>query len=177
MNKFFRSTRWLFMIALIIVIIDQITKELVRANLAFGEVWAPWDWMLPYVRLIHITNTGVAFGMFKGANWLFMILAMVVSIGIIYYYPKISSEDWVIRIALSMQLAGAVGNLIDRIIFGQVTDFMSVGTFAIWNIADASITGGVFVLLIGVYLQERREKKKIQFENQNPSIDNSGNLG
>ena len=58
-----------------------------------------------------------------------------------------------------MQLAGAVGNLIDRIIFGQVTDFISVGTFAVWNVADASITVGVAILLIGMWVQEKREKK------------------
>jgi signal peptidase II len=58
-----------------------------------------------------------------------------------------------------MQLAGALGNLIDRVIFGRVTDFISVGTFAVWNVADASITVGVAVLLIGMWVQEHREKK------------------
>lgn len=159
MKKYFNSVRWLFLITIIIIMVDQVTKALVRANLVFGEIWAPWDWMLPFVRLIHITNTGAAFGLFKGGNAIFMILATIVSISIIYYYPFVPKESRMIRFAFSLQLAGAVGNLIDRIIFGQVTDFMSVGTFAIWNVADASITIGVFVLLLGVWIQDRREKR------------------
>ena len=88
-----------------------------------------------------------------------MVLAVIVSGVIIYYFPSISRKDWVIRTALSMQLAGALGNLIDRVIFGKVTDFISVGTFPVWNIADASITVGVVVLLIGMWVQENREEK------------------
>jgi signal peptidase II len=161
LKKYFQSIRWLLIIALIIITFDQVSKVLVRTNLAFGEMWAPWDWMLPYARILHVTNTGVAFGLFKGANLIFMILAAIVSAGIIYYYPTVPKDERVIRFALSLQLAGALGNLIDRIIFGKVTDFISVGTFAIWNVADASITVGVFVLLLGVWLQDRREKKKL----------------
>ncbi|PKN90290.1 MAG: hypothetical protein CVU45_03340, partial [Chloroflexi bacterium HGW-Chloroflexi-7] len=65
------------------------------------------------------------------------------------------------RFALSLQLAGAVGNLIDRIFFGRVTDFISVGNFAIFNVADSSITVGVIILLIAVWWQDRNEKKKL----------------
>ncbi len=70
-----------------------------------------------------------------------------------------TGNDWILRVALSMQLAGAVGNLIDRIVYGFVTDFISVGTFAVFNVADSSITVGVAVLLLGVWLQEQRQKK------------------
>lgn len=160
MKKYLLSMRWLFLIAIIIIVIDQVTKYFVRTNLAFGEVWAPWDWMLPYARLIHINNTGAAFGMFQNANPVFMILALIVSAGIIYYYPHVPANEKVVRFALSLQLAGALGNLIDRIFFGKVTDFISVGNFAIWNVADASITVGVFVLLIAVWWQDRKAKKE-----------------
>ncbi|KAF0111620.1 MAG: signal peptidase II [Chloroflexi bacterium] len=174
MKKYIQSVRWLFVIAIVIIILDQVTKALIRANLAYGEIWAPWDWMLPYARLIHITNTGVAFGLFKGANLIFMFLAIIVSIGIIYYYPMVPKEDRVIRLALSLQLAGAVGNLVDRIRLGQVTDFISVGTFPVWNVADSSITIGVFILLLGVWLQERREKNRSKSSNSEQPIHESG---
>jgi signal peptidase II len=140
-----------------LILIDQITKWFVRQLIPVNTMWAPWDWMYPYARLFHTENSGVAFGMFKGANTIFAILAVIVSIAIIYYYPRIPYEDWTLRIALSMQLAGALGNLIDRVFIGYVTDFISVGTFAIWNIADASITMGVVVLVIGVWLQDRKK--------------------
>lgn len=160
MKKYFSNTRWLFIIATIIVVVDQITKLLVRRYLPLGEMWNPWEWMMPYARLIHINNTGAAFGMFKNGNPIFMTLAVIVSGAIIYYYPRVPANEKLIRFSLSLQLAGAVGNLIDRIIFGQVTDFVSVGNFAIFNVADSSITVGVAVLLIAVWWQERNERKK-----------------
>jgi len=153
------KTRWLFVISAVIVILDQITKQLVRTNLPIGASWMPWEWLTPYARIIHWSNTGVAFGMFQGNNVFFAILASIVAIAIVYYYPSIPEEDKVLRFAMSMQLGGAVGNLIDRIFVGQVTDFVSVGNFAVFNVADSCITMGVGVLLLGVYLEEKRERK------------------
>jgi signal peptidase II len=149
----------MFVIAAVIVILDQITKEVVRTNIPVGESWMPWTWLAPYARIIHWTNTGVAFGMFQGNNIFFAILASVVALAIIYYYPSIPEEDRVLRFAMSMQLGGALGNLIDRIFIGKVTDFVSVGNFAVFNVADSCITLGVGVLLLGVYLEERRERR------------------
>ncbi len=119
-----------------IIILDQVTKLLVRTYLPVNGIWAPWDWLMPYARLFRTQNTGVAFGMFQGANLIFAILAVIVSAAIIYYFPRVAKSDWTLRVALSMQLAGAVGNLIDRIFVGQVTDFISVGRFAVFNIAE-----------------------------------------
>ncbi len=159
MKKFTRTYGLMIILAAVIIGFDQITKGLVRSNLEFGQIWMPWDWLLPYARIIHISNTGAAFGLFKGANAIFMILAVIVAGAIIYYFPSVSKKDWIVRVALSMQLAGALGNLIDRIAIGHVTDFVSVGNFPVFNVADASITIGVGVLIIGMWVQEKREKK------------------
>lgn len=159
MKKFTRTYGLMIILVTVIIAFDQFTKTLVRTNLEFGQIWMPWEWLVPYARIIHIFNTGAAFGLFKGANTVFMILAVIVSGAIIYYFPSVSKKDWVIRVALSMQLAGALGNLIDRITIGHVTDFVSVGNFAVFNVADASITVGVAVLLIGMWVQEKRERK------------------
>jgi signal peptidase II len=71
-----------------------------------------------------------------------------------------------------MQFAGAVGNLIDRIIFKHVTDFISVGTFAVFNVADSSISVGVAVLILGVWLKEQADKKKaVKTEKSAPDAD------
>ncbi len=170
LKKFLKSIRWLLLIATLIVVIDQLTKFFIRKYMVYGETWAPWDWMMPYVRLLYIHNTGAAFGMFKDANPVFMALAVIVSGVIIYYYPHIPEDEKVIRFALSLQLAGAVGNLIDRIFFGRVTDFISVGNFAIFNVADSSITVGVIILLIAVWWQDRKEKKKMaELKQQDPA--------
>ena len=143
-----------------IITFDQITKSLVRNNIEMWTgVWAPWDWIIPYARFIHVPNTGVAFGMFQGNGLVFTILSALVSLVIIYYYPQVPKTDWSLRIALGLQLGGAVGNLIDRINIGHVTDFISIGNFAVFNIADASISVGVAVLILGVWIQEKNEKQ------------------
>jgi len=151
----------LFGIAGVIILFDQWTKALVRTNLSMGESWVPWEWLMPYARIVHWTNTGVAFGMFQGFGKVFAILALIVIAIIIYYYPRVPSEEWPLRVAMGMQLGGATGNLIDRLVNNwEVTDFVSVGNFAVFNIADASISVGVAVLLIGMWWKERLDAKQ-----------------
>ncbi|MHC1741343.1 MAG: signal peptidase II [Anaerolineaceae bacterium] len=174
MKAYLLKTRWFYLVAAIIVILDQVTKELVRVLIPLGQTWSPWPWLAPYARIIHWTNTGVAFGMFQGKSLLFAVLAAVVIAAIIYYYPQVPVEDKVLRFALSMQLGGALGNFIDRVFQqGQVTDFVSVGNFAVFNVADACITVGVGVLLIGIWLEDKREKeqRKLLEKNEPSSID------
>lgn len=143
-----------------IVFLDQLTKALVRANLAPGEVWTPWQWLMPYARIVHWYNTGVAFGLLQGQNWFFAILAVIIATAIFYFYPRFSKEDWLLRLALAMQFGGAVGNLIDRLTVGHVTDFISVGNFAVFNIADASITVGVLIMVVGIWWKDHLEGEK-----------------
>ena len=179
MKAYLQKTRWLYIIGILIVVLDQISKEFVRHYLSIGQIWTPWPWLAPYARIIHWSNTGVAFGMFQGKSLFFALLAAIVAAAIIYYYPQIPPEDKVLRFALSMQLGGALGNLIDRIFNGgQVTDFISVGNFAVFNVADACITVGVLVLLLGVWLQEKREKelkKLAETVEQAPDLSNRPN--
>lgn len=158
LKKIARSYLFLFLIAGVIVVLDQGTKFLVTQNLSIGEFWVPWEWLTPYARIVHWYNTGVAFGMFQDANLFFAILAIIVSLGIIYFFPKVEEEEKVLRLALSLQLGGALGNLIDRLAIGHVTDFISVGAFPVFNIADSCITIGVGILLVGIWMQERRER-------------------
>lgn len=98
--------------------------------------------------------------MFQDRSMLFAILNSIIAVLIFIYYPKITDGDWFLKVALSMQFGGAIGNLIDRITIGHVTDFISVGNFPVFNIADASVTVGVGVMILGLWLQERKEKKQ-----------------
>ena len=165
----------LLIIAGVILVLDQWSKHLVRTSIPYSEVWAPWDWMLPFVRFVHWQNTGAAFGMFQGMNIVFMILAIIVSIAILYYFPLIPKEDWLIRVALCSQFGGAVGNLIDRFQFGAVTDFISVGSFAVFNVADACISVGVVLLILGMWLRERRLERLKQETNPEPLTESQTN--
>jgi len=163
---------YLFAIAGLIVALDQWTKGLVRTNLALGETWLPdsLTWLSPYARIVHWYNTGAAFGMFQSGSMVFTVLAIIVIGAIIYYFPRVENNDWTLRLAMSMQLAGAAGNLIDRLMYdGRVTDFLSVGTFPVFNVADASISLGTAILLLGVYLQERAARETKAPEPNHPS--------
>ena len=162
MKKVFQNYWGIFMIAGAIIVLDQWTKWLVRANIPAGQSWLPDSllWLSPYARIVHWYNRGAAFGIFQEGSMVFTVLAFIVSAAIIYYYPQVSKQDWPLRLAMSMQLGGAIGNLIDRLTIGHVTDFISVGTFPVFNIADASISVGCVVLLLGVWWQERNSKKE-----------------
>jgi signal peptidase II len=157
-KKHLKSYLILLPIAGLIVILDQWTKAIIRTNLNFGDVWSPFEWLTPYARIVHWYNTGVAFGMFQDKNLLFSILVFVISLAILIFYPKLTEDDWFLRIALSLQLGGSIGNLIDRLTVGHVTDFISIGNFPVFNIADSCITVGAFIMIIGLWVEERKQK-------------------
>ena len=152
----------LILVAVIIVTSDQLAKVWVRAHVALGGDWLPSQlaWLMPYARIRFWYNFGAAFGIFANGNLVFMVLAVLVAGAILYYFPRVSRKDWWLRLALMLQFSGAVGNLTDRIQFGHVTDFISVGNFAIFNIADASISVGVVVLILGVWITEMTDKRR-----------------
>ncbi len=143
-----------------------------RTNIASGAAWLPdsLQWLMPYARIVHWYNTGAAFGMFKDASTILTVLAFVVIGAILFYYPQVEKDDWLLRLALSMQLGGALGNLVDRLTIGHVTDFISVGNFPVFNVADASITIGAVLLFLSVWLRERAEKQA----EKNKSVDIPG---
>ncbi len=152
----------------LVVGLDQWTKYLVRTRLAVAEPWSPWEWLAPYARVVHWSNTGAAFGFFQSGGMVFTVVAIVVSIAIIYYFPRIPSGHFPLRLALGLQLGGALGNLIDRLAQGTVTDFISIGSFPVFNVADASISVGVAVLVATMWLEERRRKVE---EGETPSTE------
>jgi signal peptidase II len=148
-------------IAAAVVALDQWTKSLVRARLPFQASWLPRsvEWLSPYARIVHWSNSGAAFGSFQNGNVVFTVLAILVILAILYYYPRVDPRDWALRLAMGLQLGGAAGNLIDRLQMGRVTDFLSIGTFPVFNVADAAISIGVAILLLGVWMREREAKR------------------
>ena len=160
MKEYFRKYLLLVILAVIIIALDQWTKYLVRTQIEFGQSWAPWDWIAPYARIVYWHNSGAAFGLGQNLSTIFAIMAVIVGCAIVIYYPQIPLEDWPLRVALSMQFGGAMGNLIDRLTIGFVTDFISVGNFPVFNVADSSVSVGVAVLLIGMWIEDRRQKSK-----------------
>jgi signal peptidase II len=157
--------RWILIaVAGLVLILDIISKEIVRNNLPLYTYWAPFPALDHFFRFTHTTNTGVAFGLFQNANLLFAVFAAVVSIGIIYFNQKLAFGNALLRVALGLQLGGAIGNLLDRILFGSVTDFLDFGPWPIFNVADTAVVAGV-ILMGYVILQEERQEKAEESNN------------
>lgn len=158
MKHYLKDYLFLFALSGTIILLDQWSKNVIRRNLAFGEIWPQNHWIVDYARIVHWSNTGAAFGILQQFGGVFTILAILVTGAIIYYFPRVPREDWLIRTALGLQLGGAIGNLIDRLTIGHVTDFVSISRFAVFNVADASISIGTALLVLGLWQAERKSK-------------------
>lgn len=145
-----------FLIALLIILADQGTKYLARYFISPFEVIT----VLPFLHLVSVRNTGAAFGMFRGLGNTPFIIISTLAIVLISVLITRGRED---RLGFSLILGGAVGNLIDRVMFGSVTDFIDVfaGRFhwPAFNVADSSLTVGLIVLLFSSFRQARRGGK------------------
>lgn len=161
-------------LALFLLALDQISKWLVVQNLAVGEAWAPIPALAKVFTITHVQNTGVSFGQLPGLGWLFMLVNVVVLVGVLVYYPRIPAGQWPLRLAAALILAGALGNVIDRlrtaILISQktgsiwtalpqayVTDFFDFKIWPVWNIADLCVVTGVAIVAWTLWQSEKAE--------------------
>jgi signal peptidase II len=149
LTKTTRSNLVLGGLALLIVVLDQWTKALIRQAIPLNTSVMPVAWLAPYVQLTHIRNAGAAFGLGQGLGKFFVFAAFVAILLIVLYFRHLAAGSAFLRFALGLQLGGAVGNLIDRLTLGGVTDFVNLGWFPIFNVADSAITVGT--ILVGVF--------------------------
>ena len=153
-----------YAVAIIVIFLDQVTKWFVVKNMQLGEEITIID---PYLSFLSHRNSGAAWGMLEGQMWLFYIVTVVVAAGIIYYFHKEAQGHRLFSISLMLLLGGAIGNFIDRLVSGEVVDFISVlipiinYDFPIFNIADASLSIGVVTLIIHIIMDEKKNKKKV----------------
>ena len=137
----------LFIYTIIFVFIDQISKGLINIGMNLNQSIE----IIPnFLNLTYVHNTGAAFSIFEGAKWFFIITAIIV-LNIIYIFfikdKELKNSEIVIY---SLLISGIIGNLIDRVVFGYVIDFIDVNifNFAIFNLADSFIVIAVVLLLI-----------------------------
>lgn len=130
------------LVALVIVGADQLVKWVIRETVTRGDSH-PVVWPL---EIVHVTNSGAAFGMFQGAGPLLIMTSVVGMAAIFIYLLNPGFAHPLMRLGLACMLGGAVGNLIDRVKDGEVVDFIKVPNFPAFNVADSGITIGVLLL-------------------------------
>ncbi len=126
-------------IALVTIVIDQITKILIAVKMP--------EWDLGFLSIHFVHNTGAGFGILKGQMTILAIISAVVVMGVIYYYKKIPQESWV-QLLFGLFLGGVAGNLIDRMLRQYVVDFIDVGFWPVFNVADMAISISVVGLVV-----------------------------
>lgn len=165
-----------YILALIVFLVDQGSKWLVVQNMNLKDE-------IPVIGNFFVItshrNTGAAFGILEGQRWLFIVITSVVLIGMIYYMRlMIRGNKRMLATALSFLIGGAIGNFIDRLLTGEVVDFLQFNfvfsffgkavdyTFAIFNIADAAITVGVILIILDTIISSIQERKSNKHESE-----------
>ena len=144
----------------IIVIIDQITKEVTRSAMMLGESKPV---IKNFFHFTYVTNDGMAFGLnFPGGIYFFTSVSLLMTVFLGWYFWQQKESDLTLRLSLALILAGAIGNLIDRILFGTVVDFFDfmIGSYHwyIFNVADASVTIGMILYIYDSVLNQSEVK-------------------
>lgn len=150
---------------------DQISKLIIKNWLLLYESWPASG----LIRITHGTNSGTAFGLFPDQTFI-LIIASFLAIGfLVYFYRTHSVPNIFLRLAVGLQLGGAFGNLIDRVRFGEVVDFIRVGWWPTFNLADSAIVIGIGLLVLGILFGERtggdgkHDKNHPPETNENPN--------
>ncbi len=130
-------------LAAVVLVLDRVTKALVSSSIAVGQHRN----FLPAVELVHVRNTGVAFSLFSGGGAAVLILTLAALVALVSYLAR-RPEHRGLWVPTGLLVGGAVGNLIDRIASGAVTDFIKLPHWPAFNVADMSITFGVLALLL-----------------------------
>ncbi len=144
-----RRGRLVFWIAAVgVVAADQGTKAIVRGTMDVGDAW-PDGWP---VNIRYVTNTGAAFGSLQNATTFLIAMSLIGLAAIYLYYRNPPFQHWLASVGIGMMLGGAVGNLIDRVRLGRVTDFIHFPHWPNFNVADSSIFVGVAIILAGYLL-------------------------
>ena len=142
---------YFLLVALLVIIFDQLTKYYVVSNFYLGE-------SVPVIENIfhwtYILNPGAAFGIFEGSRWFFVVIAIGVLVGIWYMKDEINEGGWMMQYGAALFGGGAIGNLIDRARSGLVIDFFDFRIWPVFNVADIAICVGVAMILWKVLQME-----------------------
>ncbi len=137
--------------------LDQWSKRLIIDWLGRGSTTHRWEIAGKFVAFEYVENTGAAFGLLAGRVWLLSMLAIVVASTFFFLFRTAIRHDPLLRVALGLIVGGAAGNFIDRIRMGHVTDFIAVGSWPKFNIADSAITLGLVLISVSLLRQNQAQ--------------------
>ncbi len=136
------------LIALAVIVADQIVKMIIRATIGPGEIVD----VIPGLDLVHATNTGIAFSLFSGSTGVVAVLTSVAIAVIALVLVTYAGQHRLVAIGGGLLLGGSIGNLIDRVTRHGVTDFIAIGPWPPFNVADIAVTAGAIVLVVAIVL-------------------------
>jgi len=150
-----RASQWLGLlsVALAAIVADQLTKQLVTSQLALDDevhVAGP-------LSIHHVQNSGIAFGLFASATPIVTMLTAIAVGWMLWFFARSGARHPVLPVALGLLIGGSASNLIDRVRLGHVTDFIDLGFWPAFNLADAFIVSGVAILLVALLAADRRK--------------------
>jgi len=132
-------------VAAVVIAVDQLSKHAIRSGIDVGD----HEKLLPGVTLVHVRNTGVAFSLFSGGGTLVLVFTLAALAALAGYLALRPERSW-LWLPTGLLIGGAIGNLVDRVLNGAVTDFVKLPLWPAFNVADMSITVGVVALLLVV---------------------------
>ncbi|MEJ7901414.1 MAG: signal peptidase II [Thermomicrobiales bacterium] len=141
-----------------VVVLDQVTKMLVVAWIGPDQPSHRWEIAGPWLAFEYIENTGAAFGMLAGQVWLLSILAIVVAAGFVLVFRSSLPHSAWLRLSLGLVIGGGSGNFLDRLRLGYVIDFLAIGIWPKFNLADSAISIGLVVLAL-IALREETSRE------------------
>ena len=151
---------WFFLIAAIVVGLDQLSKYLVRTNMVLGESIPEHG----FFRFTYGINTGGVFGLFSNQTFLITVAAVISVVVILLYSRHKIAQSMLVKVSLGMILGGSIGNLIDRVRLGEVTDFIDIGIgshrWPYFNLADSAIDVGVVLLIIYILFRMQKDSRE-----------------
>lgn len=146
-------------IAIIILILDQVTKFVIASSMRIGD---SFEVIAGFLNITSHRNNGAAWGILSGKMSFFFIITLIILIVLVVFYIKEAKNNLFMQIALSLLFAGALGNFIDRLFHGEVVDFIDTYIFGynfpIFNVADSSLTIGVLLIIITLVIDVKKGK-------------------
>ncbi|MBI5417325.1 signal peptidase II [Candidatus Poribacteria bacterium] len=155
---------FLLIISSLVILLDQGSKYYIKNTMFLGE-------SIPIItNIFHITfiyNSGGAFGLFQEKTMFFIIATSIAIVTLLIFYYLSPNNNVLLKTALALILGGAIGNLIDRVLYKEVVDFFDFRIWPIFNIADIAICCGMGLLILEIYFDEKKKKENSHHEHNN----------